>query len=88
MGYTGNIVIVRADGTDPVRLTHDREARDPAFSPNGRRIVFAGAPREERTSGIWVMRRDGTHKRLLRANPNADYTLTLTPTAPTSSFSA
>jgi Tol biopolymer transport system component len=70
--YTGNIVIVRTDGTDPVRLTSDRIARDPAFSPNGRRIVFAGAPREERERGIWVMRRDGTHKRLLRANANAD----------------
>ncbi len=68
----GNIVIVRTDGTDPVRLTSDREARDPAFSPNGRRIVFSGAPREEREGGIWVMRRDGSHKRLLRANPNVD----------------
>jgi Tol biopolymer transport system component len=73
-GYPrGNIVIVHTDGTDPVRLTSDREARDPAFSPNGRRIVFAGAPREERAGGIWVMRRDGTHKRLLAANPNVDH---------------
>jgi Tol biopolymer transport system component len=63
----GNIVIVRADGTDPVRLTSGRWARDPAFSPNGRRIVFAGRPREESSPGIWVMRRDGTHKRLLAA---------------------
>ena len=70
-GYTGNIVIVRADGTHPVRLTYDREARDPAFSPNGRRIVFAGAPREERERGIWVMRRDGTHKRRLGGDPNS-----------------
>jgi Tol biopolymer transport system component len=61
----GNIVIVRTDGTDPVRLTSGRVARNPSFSPNGRRIVFAGAPREERPRGIWVMRRDGTHKRLL-----------------------
>ncbi len=69
----GNIVIVRTDGTDPVRLTYDREARDPAFSPNGRRIVFAGAPREEASRGVWVMRRDGTHKRLLAVNPNLDH---------------
>jgi Tol biopolymer transport system component len=68
----GNIVIVRTDGTDPVQLTYDREARDPAFSPNGRRIVFAGAPREERPRGIWVMRPDGTHKRRLARDPNHD----------------
>jgi Tol biopolymer transport system component len=67
----GNIVIARTDGTDPVRLTSGRDARDPVFSPNGRRIVFAGRPREERPLGIWVMRRDGTHKRLL-ANPKRD----------------
>src|SRR6185295_7396783 len=69
----GNIVIVHTDGTDPVRLTRDREAEDPAFSPNGRRIVFSGAPRDERPRGIWVMRRDGTHKRLLAAEGDPDY---------------
>jgi Tol biopolymer transport system component len=61
----GNIVIVRTDGSDPVRLTRDREARYPAFSPDGRWIAFSGRPRKERPLGIWVMRRDGTHKRLL-----------------------
>ncbi len=65
MARNGNIVIVRTDGTDSVRLTSGRGARDPVFSPNGRRIVFAGSPREEAWSGIWVMRRDGTRKRLL-----------------------
>jgi hypothetical protein len=65
MDRNGNVVKVRTDGTKPVRLTSGRGARDPAFSPGGKRIVFAGAPREEAPSGIWVMRRDGTHKRLL-----------------------
>ena len=41
----GDIVIVRTDGTEPVRLTSGKQARDPVFSPNGRRIVFAGKPR-------------------------------------------
>jgi Tol biopolymer transport system component len=67
----GNIVIVRTDGTERVRLTGGKEARGPAFSPDGRRIVFAGKPRKDRPSGIWVMRRDGTHRRLL-ANPAHD----------------
>lgn len=69
----GNIVIVHTDGSDPMRLTSDWEAEDPAFSPNGRRIVFSGAPREERPRGIWVMRRNGTHKRLLAAEGYPDY---------------
>jgi Tol biopolymer transport system component len=60
-----NIVKVRTDGTESVRLTSGRAARDPAFSPGGKRIVFAGRPKQEAPSGIWVMRRDGTHKRLL-----------------------
>jgi len=72
MSRNGRIVIARTDGTESVRLTHDWAAWDPAFSPNGRRIVFSGAPGKERERGIWVMRRDGTHKRLLRANANAD----------------
>ena len=70
MARNGRIVVARTDGTESVRLTHDWAARDPAFSPNGRRIVFAGAPGKERPLGIWVMRRDGTHKRLLRDNGN------------------
>ena len=61
----GNIVIVRTDGTDPVRLTSGRAAGYPAFSPDGKWIAFSGRPREELPLGIWVMRRDGTHKRLL-----------------------
>jgi Tol biopolymer transport system component len=61
----GNIVIVRTDGTYPVRLTRDRQASDPAFSPDGRWIAFAGRPRKDRPLGIWVMRRNGTRKHLL-----------------------
>jgi dipeptidyl aminopeptidase/acylaminoacyl peptidase len=65
MDRNGSIVKVRTDGTHPVRLTSGRGARDPVFSPGGKRIVFAGSPREDASSGIWIMRRDGTHKRLL-----------------------
>jgi Tol biopolymer transport system component len=72
MSRNGRIVIARTDGTESVRLTHDWAAWDPAFSPNGRLVVFAGAPGKGRPRGIWVMGRDGTHKRLLRANPNVD----------------
>jgi Tol biopolymer transport system component len=72
MARNGRIVKIRTDGTESVRLTSGWAARDPVFSPGGKRIVFAGAPREERERGIWVMRRDGTHKRLLAAE-GGDY---------------
>jgi Tol biopolymer transport system component len=65
MVHGGNIVVVRTDGTDRVRLTRDRQARYPAFSPNGKRIVFSGRPRKGLHKGLWVMHRDGSHKRLL-----------------------
>ena len=64
----GDIVIVRTDGTERVRLTSGKQARDPVFSPDGRRIVFAGKPTKASEFGIWIMRRDGTHRRLLASN--------------------
>jgi Tol biopolymer transport system component len=72
MARNGNIVIIRTDGTELERLTRHAAAKGPEFSPNGRRIVFEGKPRERRPLGIWKMRRDGTHKRLLaRADTDA-----------------
>ena len=65
MSHTANIVVVRTDGTDRVRLTRDHDAGQPVFSPNGRRILFSGRPRKGLHWGLWVMHRDGTHKRLL-----------------------
>jgi Tol biopolymer transport system component len=68
----GDIVIVRTDGSEPVRLTSGKQARDPVFSPDGSRIVFVGKPTKASQFGIWVMRRDGTHRRLLPANTGGD----------------
>jgi Tol biopolymer transport system component len=72
MVRNGNIVVIRSDGTERVRLTSGEGARNPVyspdnpvFSPDGRRIVFEGQARKRSRSGIWSMRRDGTHKRLL-----------------------
>jgi dipeptidyl aminopeptidase/acylaminoacyl peptidase len=63
--HNGHIAIVRTDGTVVRRLTTGQKATEPAFSPDGRRIVFRKLSWKGHTGEIWVMRRDGTHKRLL-----------------------
>jgi Tol biopolymer transport system component len=47
---------MRADGTGKKNLTRNLDAGevDPAFSPDGRFVVFAGE------GGVWKMRADGT----------------------------
>jgi TolB protein len=61
------IDVMHADGTHKRQLTRRHVDRTPSFSPNGRKIVFS---RNLHTSmfdfaGIFRMRADGTHVRLL-----------------------
>lgn len=72
MVHNGHIAIARSDGTGVKELTTGHRATEPAFSPDGRRIVFKKLPKFHPTE-IWVMRRDGTDKRLLaRASADAE----------------
>jgi Tol biopolymer transport system component len=51
---------VDADGSDLLQLTDNRRLETaPAYSPNGRRIVFMRADRAGRF-GVWTMLADGT----------------------------
>jgi Tol biopolymer transport system component len=72
--HWSDIWLIRPDGSDPRRLTHaDRRAwaaHSPAWSPDGKRIVFRRLVRRSRYSDftdIYVMNADGTRQqRLIR----------------------
>jgi Tol biopolymer transport system component len=67
-GVTNEIWIMRADGTKKHRITKDHNDAHPAFSPNGRSIVFG------RDGGIARMRADGSKAhRITQATGNFLY---------------
>jgi Tol biopolymer transport system component len=63
-----SISTIGADGTDPRRLVASglrRGVTSPQYSPDGRRVVFAGRPKGKRRDAIWSIRRDGSRLRRL-----------------------
>ncbi len=66
-GKNQAIVVMDADGTHKHQLTKKHFDQTPAFSPNGRKIVFARGlhTKQYDFSGIFVMRSDGSHLKLL-----------------------
>ena len=62
-----DILVINADGTDPVNLTNTSQFNEgnPAWSPDGRRIAFASNRGSQNSnSNIWVMDADGSNPRL------------------------
>jgi Tol biopolymer transport system component len=58
------IFTVGTDGTNKQRVIAGRIAW-PSYSPDGRRIAFAGIPHGESEGGIWTVHPDGSHLRRL-----------------------
>jgi Tol biopolymer transport system component len=63
-GRASEIFVMNADGTDQIRLTHDRFADTvPAWSPDGTTIAFASG--RHHNVDIYLMASDGSHVRRL-----------------------
>ncbi|WP_411281637.1 TolB family protein [Gemmatimonas sp.] len=51
---------IRADGREPNRLTSERSATDPAWSPDGRMVTFLSAGDRSVTGNVWKQPLDGS----------------------------
>jgi Tol biopolymer transport system component len=68
------ICVMRSDGSHLRQLTHlPRDGYEPAFTPNGNRIVF------ETGGGIDVMHVDGSHRQKLIRTSKADFSPSVSP---------
>ena len=64
-GRIVDIYVMRSDGSAKRRLVHEIFGSFPAWSPDGRFIVFTGSELSELTEALWVVRRNGTDQRPL-----------------------
>jgi Tol biopolymer transport system component len=72
-GISYDIRSVRSDGTGVLRLTRSGAWHDfhPNFSPGGHRLLWVRTGAVERNRGLtqlWMMRANGTHKRMIRTD--------------------
>jgi Tol biopolymer transport system component len=62
------LFVMDTTGAQPLRLTNDQaDDRDPAWSPDGQWIVWGFFPSQSDEAGLWLMRPDGSDRRLLIA---------------------
>lgn len=63
------VVVMRSDGSDARDLTPTGFQGQPAFTPDGRRIIFERYLPSKGDDSIWIMRRDGSGQHRLTTNP-------------------
>jgi Tol biopolymer transport system component len=65
--HTSSLYLMEIDGSNQRRLVEGKHFEDPAWSPDGEWIAFAGDVDRREANGIFVVRRDGTDLRKLVA---------------------
>ena len=77
---TAEIYVMNADGTGLTRLTTNaEEERSPAWSPDGRRIVYSCRKGSNGTFETCVMSADGSRQQRLSTNDEQDLSATFSP---------
>jgi Tol biopolymer transport system component len=77
---TAEIYVINVDGTGLTRLTtNGEEERAPAWSPDGRRIVYSCRKGSNGTFETCVMNADGSRQRRLSTNTETDLSATFSP---------
>jgi Tol biopolymer transport system component len=74
---TGEIYVMRADGTHQRNLSDDRAAdTNPAWSPDSRKLLFTSIPSSGRNSrrGVFVMNANGSHRKRIARDPASTLT--------------
>jgi TolB protein len=70
-----DIWLIRPDGTDARRVTHDGRSTQPTWSPDGKKIAFSCDNADGSRSDICVMNADGTGRRDLTSGLPANSAL-------------
>ena len=94
----GNVYLVHADGGGLTALTHDENSHHPAWSPDGKRILFihSSVPANPRfdwekkyghPNEVYVMNGDGTNRHLLKRLESVIYAAAWSPDGTTLAIS-
>lgn len=84
-----SIALIHPDGTDLTKIPRATEnscETDPAFTPNGKRLVFERYDPATNDDAIWVMHVDGSNRRRLGTGPGGAATPEVSPDGRTVSF--
>jgi TolB protein len=69
-GYTNELYVMDADGSDVTRLTETpHEEASPSWSPDGTKIVYSRILDDDEPQELWIMNADGTCPTQLLAGP-------------------
>jgi Tol biopolymer transport system component len=72
IGFASDLYVINVDDGTETQLTHDGDAADPSWSPDGSQIAFVGTD-DSNTPAVFVMNSDGSGRTQLTSDPGNEY---------------